>query len=64
MNIKLLIELVKLAQQATGVQQGVTNEDYQMMSTDDVYLAGYEDGKIVLARELLNDMGIDWREES
>ena len=63
MQIKLLIELVKLAQRTTGVQQGVTNEDYQMWSTDDVFNAGFDDGKIVLARDLLDQMGIEWREE-
>lgn len=64
MNIDLINELVALARQSTSTQQGVTYEDYQMWSTDDVFNAGFDDGKIVLARDLLDKMGIEWREES
>jgi hypothetical protein len=62
MNIKLINELVALARQLTSTQQGVTNDDWPTWTTDEVYQAGIDDGKILLARELLDDMDIEWRE--
>lgn len=62
MNIDLINELVALARQSTSTQQGVTNEDYLMWSTDDVFNAGFDDGKIVLARDLLDKMCIVWQD--
>jgi hypothetical protein len=62
MNIKLINEMVALARQLTSSQQGVTTDDFKMWTSDEVYYAGVDDGKILLSRELLNDMNIEWRE--
>jgi hypothetical protein len=62
MNIKLINELVALARQLHSSQQGALTDDFQTWTSDDVYHAGIDDGKIQLARELLDDMNIEWRE--
>ena len=62
MNIDLINELVVKARQLTCTQQGITDEDYQMMTTAEVYNSGYDDAEIVLARTLLDKMGIIWQD--
>lgn len=62
MHIDLINELVVKARQSTSTQQGVTYEDYQMWSTDEVYNAGADDAEIVMARTLLDKMGIVWQD--
>ena len=63
MTIDQINLLAKQARQLTSIEQGVGSEDLAMWTTDDVYLTGYEDGKIVAARSILDDLGITWKAE-
>ena len=63
MTIDQINLLAKQARQLTSIEQGVGSEDLAMWTTDDVYLTGYEDGKIVAARCILDDLGITWKAE-
>jgi hypothetical protein len=63
MTIDQINQLAKQARRLTSIEQGVDSQDLEMWVPDDVYLAGYEDGKIVAARCILDDMGITWKAE-
>ena len=54
--------LKRQARKKTCYEQKVDCDDFALWSTDDVYLAGKDDGRILLSRILLDDLDIEWRE--
>ena len=62
MKIELVNELVSVARRLTSIQQGVDEDDFAIWSYNDVYGCGIDDGKILQARDILDNIGIEWRE--
>jgi len=58
MDDKLIAELKQTAYAMTALEQGVNEYDMFDWNYDDVYQAGIDDGKILMARGLLNGLGI------
>ena len=60
MKVSQIKELADIAKMKTSVEQGVTEDDLTSWSTVEVYMTGVEDGKILLARTILTDLGLFW----
>ena len=61
MNAEMIEKLKKLA----AKQVWVDSEDFDAAESsgydyDEAYYAGYQSGEVVLAREILNTLGVEW----
>jgi hypothetical protein len=59
---KLVDELRTVARRLTATEQGCDMDDLYMLTTDEVYNIGCDDGTIMMARKVLTDLEIEWQD--